>query len=217
LKIEDLRIFTMVKFIIPTPVFVPAFIVRFGVWLLLVYRKKHYGFEFRRIKLDKGKPVGSKSLRDEDRYAIVDPDDYPKLCRYDWQLKEGKNTCYAWRMMFEKGGKLNIIYMHREIMQAAPGVIVDHKNCDGLNNTKRNLRFASRSQNRCNTNPNNSSSKYKGIRHYKKSNKWAAQITHNGKTQYLGFFDNEIDAAKAYDEAAKELYREFAKLNFEDG
>jgi hypothetical protein len=193
-------------------VYVPKLIEWPIVAIVLWYRRKRYGFAFRRIKLDKGKPVGAKQC--EDRYAIIDPDDYPKLCRYDWLLKEGKNTCYAWRMTFEKGEKLNIIYMHREIMQAAPGTIVDHKNCDGLNNTKRNLRFASRSQNRSNSKQKNSSSKYKGIRHYKKSNKWAAQITHNGKTLYLGYFDNEIDAAKAYDAAAKIYHGEFAKLNF---
>ena len=190
----------MVKFVIPTPVFVPAFIVRFCVWFLLRHRRKRYGYEFRRIKLTKGK------------YAIVDVEDYPKLDGYDWQLFESESkNFYAVRL---DGNKL--VKMHREIMNAPAGVFVDHRYGDGLDNRKKNLRIATRAQNQYNRRKTSgkTSSKYKGVHLDRNRNKYRAIIGCNRKRIFLGYFDNETDAAKAYDEAAKKYHGEFAKLNF---
>ncbi len=179
---------------------VPDSIVRLGVAIVLRHRKKHYGCAFRRIKLTKG------------RYAIVDPEDYQKLSQDDWQLFETENKkCYAARI---EGIKIE--YMHRQIMNAPKGSIVDHRDHEGLNNTRDNLRFATRSQNSCNRKRlNYGSSKYRGVCRGNECNKWRAYISFNGQRKYLGYFENEEDAAKAYDEAAKIYHGEFAVLNFE--
>lgn len=99
-------------------------------------------------------------------------------------------------------------------MQPQPGFIVDHRDHEGLNNTRTNLRLATRSQNSCNNKKTRGrSSKYKGVSRDKRGY-WRAKIHFKGKHIFLGYFDNEIDAARAYDKAAKELHGEFAVLNF---
>jgi hypothetical protein len=184
------------------PYFLPMFITRLGLRILLRYRIKKYGLAFRRIKLMGG------------NYAIVDPDDYDKLAAYKWQCVENSSkNCYAIRVENRK-----ILYMHRVIMNAPPGSIVDHADGDGLNNTRSNLHFATASQNCCNRRKTSKlcSSKYKGVYRDKRENKWMSCIYCNGKRIFLGRFDDEIQAAKAYDEAAKEHHKEFAVLNFEE-
>jgi hypothetical protein len=197
------------KIYLPIPV--PKVFKRIGVWFLLRYRKKHYGFTFRRIKLTKDKPVGQKPAAA--RYAIVDVEDYEKLAQYDWQLSESESKkCYAVCLVNRK-----IVSMHRVIMNAPAGMFVDHRYGDGLDNRKENLRIATMAQNQYNRRKTSrkTSSKYKGVHLKKQYNKYGAEISCNGKRTHLGYFDNEIDAAKAYDEAAKKLFGEFAKLNFE--
>jgi hypothetical protein len=99
-------------------------------------------------------------------------------------------------------------------MNAPKGKIVDHRDRNGLNNTKQNLRLATRSQNNCNTMHRRGSSKYRGVSREKETGKWKCKICFNGICIYLGLFEAEEDAARAYDKAAKELHGEFASLNF---
>jgi hypothetical protein len=200
-----------IKFQIPYPTFIESIVVYF----LLRYRKKHYGIAFRRIKLVSGRSATQKCGETNltaGGFAIVDQDDYQKLAGYPWQLYENKSgNLYAIR--FDNG---RFIKMHRVIMNAPAGKIVDHRNHEGLDNTKRNLRFATISQNNCNVKiTKNCSSKYKGVCRRKGRNKWHACISYNCKKIHLGYFDNEEDAARAYDEAAKIYHGEFAVLNFE--
>jgi len=95
-------------------------------------------------------------------------------------------------------------------------LVVDHINGNGLDNRKANLRLATRRQNQFNRRQRCDAvlSKYKGVTFRKKTNKWLVRIGYCGRRINLGLFDNETDAAKAYDEAAKELFGEFAALNF---
>jgi len=108
------------------------------------------------------------------------------------------------------------VYMHRQILNARKGQIVDHKDRNSLDNRVDNLRFATYSQNARNK-PKiklNSSSRYVGVYFEKRYGRWTAQISVEGKHLWLGRFDSEIEAAKAYDTAAKKYHGEFACLNF---
>ena len=105
-------------------------------------------------------------------------------------------------------------YMHRLIMNPPENMVVDHiKQSDTLDNRRTNLRVCSYSQNNYNTRGfSKSSSEYKGVCRLK--NYWKAQIGFNGKNINIGVFKSEIEAAKAYDKKARELFGEFAHLNF---
>ncbi len=175
---------------------VPVFLGRIYLWILLRYKKLRFGHELKYILLNGG------------RYAIVDLADYENLIRHKWHVKISPE--YA--MCTERG---KIIHMHNEIMQPKPGLIVDHIDHNGLNNSRANLRAATRSQNRCNRKKKKGcTSKYMGVSFFKKTGQWIAAIMFEGKRIYLGLFDNEIDAARAYDVAAKLYHKEFASLNF---
>jgi len=106
--------------------------------------------------------------------------------------------------------------MHREITKAPPGLLIDHINTDSLDNRKANLRLATPSQNSCNTrrDKSNTYSRYRGVSFSKRKQKWFAAIRTDGKKLWLGYFDNEIDAAKAYDNAARIYHKDFARTNF---
>jgi hypothetical protein len=109
-----------------------------------------------------------------------------------------------------------VLYMHQIILEVPEGMIIDHINHDGMDDRSVNLRPATRAQNSRNRKkfPRKCSSKYKGVYLHKSSLKWQARIMFEKKRRYLGYFNNEIDAAKAYDEAAKKYHGEFACLNF---
>jgi hypothetical protein len=170
---------------------------------VLLYRRARYGYAFRRIPLTQGK------------YAIVDPEDYGRLSKYKWHLNTAVYTNYACRNIMV-GTKKVKIKMHRQILKPPGHLFIDHINHNGLDNRKANLRFATRMQNNCNRiyKKQNSSSRYKGVAWHKHRKKWVARIGINGKRIALGYFDDQVEAAKAYDYAARKYHKEFAVLNF---
>ena len=92
---------------------------------------------------------------------------------------------------------------------------VDHKDINSVNNHISNLRWCNQRENNQNRSKNkNGTSMYKGVCFHKKANKWRAQIQHNGHKIHLGLYDDEVEAAHAYDRKAIELFSVFAKLNF---
>ncbi len=105
--------------------------------------------------------------------------------------------------------------MHRTILGVKKGVEVDHRDGNGLNNQRRNLRRASKSQNQaayrgaC----KNKSSRFRGVRWASRYNNWTARITVNGREMHLGCFGVEVSAAAAYNRAAKKYFGRFASLN----
>jgi hypothetical protein len=111
-------------------------------------------------------------------------------------------------------GKHKTVYMHKVIKPSEIGMDVDHKDLNPLNNSCDNLRVCTRSQNRANTRlQRNNTSGYKGVYPLPEKNKWAAQIKVNGTKMYLGRFTSKVEAAKAYNKAAKLHFGEFALLN----
>lgn len=108
------------------------------------------------------------------------------------------------------------VLLHRHLMKAAEGQTVDHKNLDKGDCRKDNLRLASYSQNNVNKvkTSKETTSKYKGVYKYVgRPAPWWAHIKFNNKRKSLGYFRTELEAAKAYNKAAKELHGEFASLN----
>ena len=105
--------------------------------------------------------------------------------------------------------------MSRLIMNFPRDLMVDHRNHNTLDNQRCNLRVCTNIQNQQNKKRKiNIGSKYKGIHFYKQCKKWQAKIKYNKRQLFLGYFDKEINAAKAYDKKAKELFGEFAFTNF---
>ena len=142
--------------------------------------------------------------------ALVDDEDYTILSKFKWRLCDNN---YALNHFIANGKQKNEL-MHRIIMNPQENMEIDHKDGNGLNNQKNNLRIVTKSQNCINRNKyKNSSSKYKGVYWRRDLNKWHSQIRKNKKQIYLGIYIKEIDAAKAYNKAAIELFGEYALLN----
>lgn len=144
--------------------------------------------------------------------TIVDDEDYEELNKFKWCIG---SVGYAIRRESSKINKDRpTIYMHKYIFNN-PNTIIDHINGNTLDNRKCNLRICTKSENRRNSKkPKNAkTSKYKGVYFFKDSKKWRARIRVLDKLIDLGLHINEIDAAKAYNEAAIKYFGEFAKLN----
>lgn len=105
--------------------------------------------------------------------------------------------------------------MHRLIMQPPTGMVIDHINSDPLDNRRDNLRICTQTENARNSkHQQRTKSGLRGVYWSNKDRKWTARINTGGKFRSLGYFNNKIDAAVAFDTAARELYGTYAKLNF---
>jgi hypothetical protein len=147
-------------------------------------------------------------------FTTVDEADYPYLSQFKWHADKRNKTFYARGYVGEKGKKAKR-YMHRVITNASEEMEVDHEDHDGLNNRRYNIRVCTHHQNQMGQDSvRGTSSQFKGVTWQKKKGKWRTQIMYEKKLINLGYFLDEIEAAKAYDKKAKELFGEFAKFNF---
>ena len=145
----------------------------------------------------------------QEQVALVDDEDYEWLNQWKWHALKCRNTYYAVR---EKNRKS--VLMHRQILNAQPREEIDHNNHNGLDNRKSKIRICTHIQNMQNQKSRIHTSKFKGICWNKKRQNWQVQIRVNGKRIWLGYFRKEIEAALAYDLAAKYYFGDFARLNF---
>ncbi len=143
----------------------------------------------------------------EGLYAYVDAADYEWLSHWNWHLCSGG---YAGRC--DRG---KMILMHRVIMQPLPGMVVDHIDGNRANNCRFNLRVCTRQENlRNNGKRRGVSSSFKGVGYSKCHHKWHARIKADEGIRSLGYFTDEVQAARAYDYAAVEECGTFARVNF---
>lgn len=150
----------------------------------------------KKIKLTRGK------------FALVDDEDYERLNKYKWHVNESRNLYYAMRSqaveVVNGEQKRKGVKMHRLIMEHKLGrelkeeELIDHINHNTLDNTRQNLRITSVRQNNQNKIRKNGS-KFCGVHLNKTTGKWGAEFVINHKTMRLGYFDNELSAAKAYE------------------
>jgi hypothetical protein len=171
---------------------VKRWVNRVCYFVYLAYCKGRFGRNTRLICLRKGK------------FAIVDGDDYERLSKFNWRARRFDNVWYAirWVRKSEKSNK-TIAWMHRAVMDAPEGLLVDHRNHNGLNNRKENLRIATFSQNMQNRRKIRipCSSKYKGVMYRKgkeRRKKWRASIKAQGRFIELGMYATEIEAVENY-------------------
>ncbi len=144
-------------------------------------------------------------------FTVVDEQDYDELAKYRWFAHRNGENYYACR---SEAGKT--ISMHRQILNVPAGLMCDHKNHDGLDNRRCNLRICTASQNQQNRLPRSAgTSHYKGVHWDAYNRKWRAEIQHNGRRIHIGYYDYQADAAIAYDDVAIELFGEFACLNYQ--
>ena len=147
------------------------------------------------------------------KFTIVDDEDFQRLSRFKWHAQVRPYTSYAVREFSTGYGRRRrkLIPLHRFILDAPDGIQVDHINGNGLDNRRVNLRLCTAQQNCANNRRVYSKSGYKGV--YWNQCVWQARLNHNGKLLYFGSYKSPIDAARAYDKAATEIFGSFARTN----
>jgi hypothetical protein len=184
---------------------VPIWLDRVCAWPAVEYRKWKYGYTFRRIYIGEG------------LWAILDCEDYYRYGSLKWSVAGKDGKYYPIRGVRVGPREIRLKSLHRVIMKAKKGKLIDHRNGNSLDARRANLRRATNSQNSYNrqkTKTKNATSKYRGVIRFRRTGRWLARIKYRGKSKHLGYYENESDAARAYDKAAKKYYKDFARLNF---
>lgn len=154
------------------------------------------------------------------RSFIIDKSDLQLVDQYYWMVHDkthGHHKAPQKEVVTHahNNGKHTIIKLHRLLLTTKHQV--DHKNGNALDNRRANLRECTNQENSRNSVPKGGTSKFKGVSRCRQTHKWRATITMNYSMIHIGRFDDEVDAAMAYDKKAIELFGEFAKTNRELG
>ena len=138
-------------------------------------------------------------------FTLINDEDALSVSKHRWFESQG----YVYRSDMRP-----LLSLHRFLMNAGSGTVLDHINGNPLDNRRENLRFCTEAQNHYNRRLNkDNTSGFKGVWFRKTSKRWQAEIRVNGKKRRLGCFQSKEDAAKRYNEAAREHFGEFARLN----
>lgn len=142
--------------------------------------------------------------------VLIDEEDLPLISQYRWNAARRHRNWYA----VGNGSDQKSVYMHRLLLGAITGQVVDHRNSNGLDNRRINLRLCSSQQNGQNGRRHSDSTvPYKGIRKNPNSQQWSGIITVNYRQISLGTYPTMEEAALAYNDAAIHYFGEFARLN----
>jgi hypothetical protein len=145
-------------------------------------------------------------LTNSDKIVFVDDEDYDRVSRYKWGVHSLRIIC---TVKIERYRSTLASYVMNR-----PRVMFDHADRNPFNNQKSNLRECTTKQNvRNSSKRKGTTSQYKGVHWNKRLSKWLAKICFNGKLFHLGYFTSEVEAARAYNKAAIEFFKEFAALN----
>ncbi len=146
-------------------------------------------------------------LKIKDKILLLDKEDFKKYKSYRFYLKKD-----GYCLIYKKGiGTLNF---HRTVTNCPKGLTVDHINRNPFDNRKTNLRICTLKQNGANQSiSTRNKSGFKGVHWCKHKNRWRSIIITGGKRYHVGYFSDKIEAAKRYNEKAKELFGEFAYIN----
>lgn len=152
------------------------------------------------------------------KQAIIDEADWPAVSAYHWYAVHLGRNFYAATKVGTRAGVRDgrrVLLMHHLLLVAPKGMVLDHKNRDGCDNRRENLRLATVSDNKANSRLyTRNTSGYRGVRGC--AGHWAAVIVRESAQRWLGTFATIEEAARAYDSAARDLHGEFASLNFPD-
>lgn len=146
-------------------------------------------------------------LTNSPKIVIVDDEDYQYLNQWKWRLGFYDSIIRGTR----KNGIYKLFILPRVIMNTPKGMDTDHIDGNRLDNRKSNLRICTHVENTRNRRPR--TKHFKGISWHIRIKKWQARIRKDNKEFHLGYFDSDIEAAKAYNKVAPKYYGEFARLN----
>jgi hypothetical protein len=182
----------------------------------LYYKLKHKNKYYFYYNLITKKIEVKIFFENKSKFGLIDFKDFKLVRNYRWNIIEGKTIDYIITNIKLENGKQNHKGLHRFLLPDREGLMIDHKNRNGLDNRRNNIRYCTKSQNSMNSKKIlGTSSEYKGVSWCSGKNRWKVTIKLHGKRiKGEKHFRDEIEAAKYYDCIAKEIFGEFSRTNF---